>query len=401
MLVACGLVVPVGVSAEETPPTTHPHADPAGWMPIPLIGEDIRAAGEPYGGEGGQWVRSIGIDAVDGTFAIYGIDVAGQLRSLDGGQTWEPSNIGYTPRGAGAVAIDPHFPDRVVVLGINSVPTGKNGLYFSEDRAASWEHVLPIEMSGIHDIREQLTFDRATRDDAAGLTRDVYWSRLAKDKPIWGSVEPDPSLYRSADGGRNWSRLPDTAHVAGGVLRDDPHTAGRLLTTGEGGLYVTEDRAASWTQTKAGDFTGLDVSLARPGEVWLTDAQHVYRSSDGGHTFETVAASETLGQAGYTLRGVEVSPVDPDRLLLWRQDDDGWDWTWHVSHDAGATWTTTQHVDDKVFLPRNERQGVFAWHPTDPDVVLATGGDWPTRSTDGGKTFHWSARGFYGLLVGG
>ncbi|MEM9883698.1 MAG: hypothetical protein AAF800_12360, partial [Planctomycetota bacterium] len=46
-------------------------------------------------------------------------------------------------------------------------------------------------------------------------------------------------------------------------------------------------------------------------------------------------------------------------------------------------------------------QGVFAWHPTDPDVVLATGGDWPTRSTDGGKTFHWSARGFYGLLVGG
>ncbi|MEM7576051.1 MAG: hypothetical protein AAF328_01135 [Planctomycetota bacterium] len=391
----------VAATAAEPPALTHPKADPQGWQPVPLISQEIRDAGEPYGGEGGQWIQSLAIDHTDGQFLIYGIDVAGMLRSLDGGKTWEPANVGFDPRGASGASIDPHFPHRAIVIGVNSMPSGRHGVYLSEDRAASWEHVLPVEMCGIRDFRDQVVFDPSTRDDGAGVTRDVFWSRNAVERPNFGSIEPDPALYRSADGGRSWSRLPDTANVAGGFLRVDPTQAGRLLTHGyHAGYYVSEDRGGTWEKLKEGTFTGLDLSHARPETVWMTDAANVYRSDDGGRTFERHnVASDALAKDGYTLRGIKVSPADPDRVLLWRQDDDGWDWTWHVSHDAGQTWQVSKHDNTKAFFRRNERHGVFAWHPTDPDVIVSTGGDWPTRSTDGGVTFPWSATGFVGNLV--
>lgn len=389
----------VGLDA-GVPALTHPKADPAGWQPVPLISEANRDAGERYGGEGGQWVQTIAIDQQAGDFVIYGTDVAGVIRSLDGGVTWEPTNVGLHARGGSGAAIDPNFPDRVVIIGVNSMPTGRHGVYLSENRAASWEHVLPINMCGIRDIRDQMAFDPNTADAELGLTRDVYWSRPAEEEPFFGTVEPDPSIYRSGDGGRTWERLEGTAHVAGGVLRVDPHQRGRLLACGRDGLYVSEDRGESWDIIREGTYTGLDVSPSQPGLIWLCDAKGLYRSTDGGETFDPVQSAQSrLARDGYTLRGVEVSPADPDRLLLWRQDDDGWNWAWFVSHNAGHTWQSTKHMNQKAFLPQNGRQGVFAWHPTDPDVVIATGGDWPTRSRDGGQTFPWSARGFVGNLV--
>jgi photosystem II stability/assembly factor-like uncharacterized protein len=395
---------PVAAATPHTdahiPALTHPRADPAGWQPVPLVSEANRVAGVTYGGEGGQWVQTIAIDSQEGDFVIYGTDVAGVLRSLDGGVTWEPANIGLHARGGSGAAIDPNFPDRVVLVGMNSMPSGRHGIYLSEDRAASWDHVLPITMCGIRDIRDQMAFDPGTGDDERGMTRDVYWSRPAVETPFFGDVEPDPALYRSGDGGRTWQRLDDTAHIAGGILRVDPHRSGRILTLGRDGLQISEDRGETWQLTMAGEFTGLDLSPSQPGLVYLTNAQNLYRSTDGGQQFESISETRAaLGREGYTLRGVEVSPADPDRLLLWRQDDDGWAWSWHVSHDAGLTWQRCRHDNAKAFLPQNGRQGVFAWHPTDADIVIATGGDWPTRSTDGGQTFPWSARGFVGNLV--
>ncbi|MER3496931.1 MAG: hypothetical protein C4320_09320, partial [Armatimonadota bacterium] len=54
-----------------------------------------------------------------------------------------------------------------------------------------------------------------------------------------------------------------------------------------------------------------------------------------------------------------------------------------------------------AFVPQNARQGGVAWSPTDPKVLLSVGGDWPTRSTDGGRTLRYSGQGDNGILVGG
>jgi hypothetical protein len=52
-------------------------------------------------------------------------------------------------------------------------------------------------------------------------------------------------------------------------------------------------------------------------------------------------------------------------------------------------------------MPQNAREGIYAWHPRDVDRVWSFGGDWPTKSTDGGRTFVWSGEGQNAVFVGG
>jgi len=54
-----------------------------------------------------------------------------------------------------------------------------------------------------------------------------------------------------------------------------------------------------------------------------------------------------------------------------------------------------------AFLPTNAREGVFTWHPKDSSVLFSVGGDYVSKSEDGGKTFRWSNQGNNGILVGG
>ncbi|NJL32312.1 MAG: hypothetical protein HC898_12240 [Phycisphaerales bacterium] len=114
------------------------------WEPIPWISKEIRSKGVTLGGEGAQMVRAIAIDAMDGNFVLFGTDVGGLFRSLDGGINWEPCNVGYFPRGTSGMAIDPHNPRRVLSIGANSAAYAQHGVWLSTDQAASWRNVLPL-----------------------------------------------------------------------------------------------------------------------------------------------------------------------------------------------------------------------------------------------------------------
>ncbi|NJL31584.1 MAG: hypothetical protein HC898_08105, partial [Phycisphaerales bacterium] len=141
------------------------------WQPVPFITAEARAQGVKVGGEGAQWPQSIDVDEVDGTFVLFATDVGGIWRSLDAGRTFEHANVGHTPRGSSGIAIDPHFPNRVISVGSNSMGSKYNGLYLSEDRAASWKPVHLAPIAGHADRRRQVVFDPATHDDEAGMTR--------------------------------------------------------------------------------------------------------------------------------------------------------------------------------------------------------------------------------------
>lgn len=52
-------------------------------------------------------------------------------------------------------------------------------------------------------------------------------------------------------------------------------------------------------------------------------------------------------------------------------------------------------------MPQNTREGYATWSPKNPDVAWSLGGDWVTKSTDGGKTFRWSNGGYNGIMAGG
>lgn len=130
LVVCCGL----GVARAAAPsPASAPSEQ---WWPVPLVTKAVRDAGYRPGGEGGQWPQAIYIDPVDGKFLLYGTDVGGIFRSLNGGKTFEPCNRGYTPRGNGAAhdlaSIEARAVSRVVRVAMAELRARRADLHADE-----------------------------------------------------------------------------------------------------------------------------------------------------------------------------------------------------------------------------------------------------------------------------
>lgn len=371
----------------------------SGWRPVPLQSADQVAAGLG-GGEGGQWHRAIAVDR-SGRFLLYGTDVGGLWRSRDAGITWEPCNVGYDPRGTSGLAIDPGNPDRCLAVGANSVATPYHGIWLSEDGASSWSHALSANICGARDYRRQLAFDPATWDASRRMTTRVYWSRIAEDAPGLGrseTIPADPALWRSDDGGRTWHLLPGTASLAGGEVAVSS-TGGVVYVTHATGLWISRDGGGTFVRALQESTTAIDVHPGLPESVWVTTPQAALRSDDAGQTWTTLFSAASVPGTG-ALQQIRVSPQDDRRLAFWR-DQAEYDWPRFVSHDGGRTIHSTQVDGRTSFLPTGNRQHAATWSPVEADVCWSSGGDFPTISHDGAKTFRPSSAGFNCILVGG
>jgi len=367
---------------------------PAGkWVALPLVSKEMRARGLT-GGEGAQWPRSLAFDAT-GKRALLGIDVGGIYRSMDGGRNWEPANIGYSPRGCAGIAFDPGNSDRILVVGGNTAPGGHHGLYLSTNGAASWRSVFAVNMAGIEEMREQIGFDRSTYDAVAKKTTLAYWSRVINDHATWGTPEEHPAIYKSTDGGEKWTEIPGTAAYAGGILRVSP---GRILTGRGDGVFASTNGGKSFVKLLSGEITGIDVSPRSQQLIWVSTPNSILQSKDGGKNW---AALSSPAQNGFSLRNLKVSPVDVNRMVLWRQQNDGWDWSRYASADGGKTWTRANLDWSDSFLPANSRQGIFAWDPKIASKLLSIGVDFASLSLDGGFNYRYSNSGNNAVLVGG
>jgi photosystem II stability/assembly factor-like uncharacterized protein len=371
------------------------------WRPVTFTNAELRAKGT-LTGDGCQWVRALAIDATEGNFMLWCTDVGGLFRSLDAGKTWEPANIGFHSRGSAGVAIDPHNPRRALVVAANSVPHIRNGLYLTTDQAASWTQVLPVKMSATRDQRRQIAYDPSSYDAEAGLTRVIYWSTLSKDpahNPAWGETMEQPAFYKSTDGGETWTELPGGAALADAQLAIHP-TTGDVYAATPSGLKVSRDGGTTWTTALEGKPTGVTTSVASPDSVWVTLPDGLHRSDDRGATFTKITGADSLVEKDSPLRGITVAPSDPSRLVLWRKAPD-WKWDRFYSHDGGETWNKSAILKDRVIVPTNAREGLFAIHPKNPDIILAPGGDYPMLSHDGGATYTLAGNGVNNIFIGG
>ena len=396
--VGCAQTAAPAGAATAPATLTRPTDARNSWQPVPLITAAQKAdPSVQIGGEGAQWARAVAWSH-DARLALWGTDVGGLFRTLDEGATWEPCNVGYTPRGTAGLAIDPHNSRRVISIGANSVAGDFHGPWLSEDGAASWRQTFKANIAGSTDDREQLAFDASTYDAAEKLTRVVYWSRLDRANAKWGTPQVHPALYKSDDGGRSWAEVPDSAIIGGSQLKVAP-VGGAVYAANARGLFVSRDGGQSWTQSLAGEVTGVDVSRAAPTQVWASRADGVWLSKDSGASWAKLPGSATIAAPDAPLRNVHVSPADADHLVVWRQGKD-WNWPRFSSRDGGQTWTQATMDKTLSFLPTNARQGLFAWHPRDANVLLSTGGDYPTISRDGGRTYAWTGDGVNNILTG-
>ena len=379
-----------------------PAAAPAGvqWTKMPLLPPALARQGGHSGGEGGQWPRGpVAVSAADPNFLLLPIDVGGLYRSLDGGRTWNIALVGWNARGANGFAIDPRNASRVIGIAGNSMDWNQdwgqspNGLYLSTDKAASWRQRLAFG-SGVGGA---VAYDPTSYNAAQKFCTVAYY------------LSGRDGVYRTQDGGATWQPLANSPRpgvqdrdwTQGGSIfpclgvsaRD-----GAVYAGGASGLFRSADKGQTWTKVR--DTKVYSLALAPDGTVYASGPDKIAASGDGGKTWRALACNglDTLGDK--PIQNVAVSPADPRRMLCWVAGGN-FQWPRYVSEDGGATWQKAVLDETGAVLPHNARQSYASWSPADPKTAWTLGGDWITRSSDGGKTFHWSNDGYNGVMAGG
>ena len=280
----------------------------------------------------------------------FGATGGGLWKTTDGGNSWRPVTDGQiNSASVGAVAVCSVDPD-VVYIGTGETELRGNvmqgdGVYKTTDGGTTWEHVGLTETQNIARIRIH-------PDDC-----DVAWVAAFG---VHSAPNPERGVYKTTDGGESWELTLFKSEEAGAVdLIVDPNDPDVLYAT------IWEAWRKSWGMSSGGDDSGL------------------WKSTDGGETWSDITGSLGLEPAGPIGKmGVAVSGADSNRVwVLVEHEPEG---GVYRSEDGGESW---ERVNDE----RKLRQRGFYYtriyaDPQDEDVIYAlnTG---LYRSEDGGVTF--------------
>ncbi|HEX9582394.1 MAG TPA: glycosyl hydrolase, partial [Gemmatimonadales bacterium] len=261
----------------------------------------------------------------------------GMYRSGDGGATW--THVGLAPtRQIGRVVVHPTDPNLVYVAALGDAwgPSAERGVYRSRDGGGTWEKILyGDENTGAIDI----VFDPSN-------PLVLYASLLQLRRFPWGftSAGPGTGLFKTTDGGDNWTEitanpgLPDglKGRIGITVSPADPNRVWAIIDAelGKKGVFRSDDAGATWTRTNE------DANLTQ--RPWYyhhivadpKDRNTVYvlnvrfwKSTDGGTTFRGVTAPHGDNH------DLWIDRDDPRRMVL------GHDGGASVSMNGGASWS--------------------------------------------------------------
>ena len=273
------------------------------------------------------------------------------LLKLKADGSW--SHIGYIDGSIMQVAFDPR-DSRVFYL------AALNGCFRTLDGGKTWRITTSWDITEPRDV----CVDQNAPDD-------VYIAL------------PD-GIALSSDRAQTWKRvetgLPERGRYTQ-CVQTDRTRAGRVLAGCEHGIYLTDDRGASWRPVLATAATvdGISQSSGDPARWFaVTQSDGAWTSADGGRSWTRL--QDVPGQNA--LYNVSVSGADPRRVAIGS-------WTYGVltSEDGGKTW-----------LPRNAGlpSGHHVWRVgIDPETGRLYASVWNEdifTSDDFGRT--WKANGF-------
>lgn len=244
-----------GATAE--PDTLYASIEPPGlfvsrdagmsWAPLPAFNQHVtRKTWTPA--KGGLAVHSIQADPQDPRRLFVALSAGGVYRTLDGGMSFDPINVGVrAPYLPGNAPLSGHCVHRILLHSRDRQRLYQQshcGTYRSDDGGDHWQEITAGLPS---DFGYALASDPADPDSVLVIPETNSQFRATADGRI--------RVYRSTDAGRRWvpmsAGLPqESAFVT--ILRDgmdsdglDP--CGFYFGTSSGHLFASRDGGERWT----------------------------------------------------------------------------------------------------------------------------------------------------------
>jgi photosystem II stability/assembly factor-like uncharacterized protein len=217
-------------------------------------------------------------------------------------------------------------------------------------------------------------------------------------------------IYRTADAGRTWTlqfKNEEPRAFYDAMTFRDARTGFAVSDSVDGRLIVaaTSDGGAHWSRIENGlppalkdeaVFAASGTNIAIAGRaVWIgTNASRVFRSADGGRTWNVSSTPIPAGESA-GIFSIAIDPANRRRGLAVGGDYkvvSGAVDTAAITADAGATWTLVKGLGGF--------RSAAAFIPSARGTVVAVGPSGSDYSTDGGTT--WKAidgPGFHTLAV--
>ncbi|HLY15701.1 MAG TPA: hypothetical protein VKR61_00695 [Bryobacteraceae bacterium] len=230
-----------------------------------------------------------------------------------------------------------------------------------------------------------------------------------------GLQRPDLSvgdgIYKSTDGGQSWTHLGlhDGQQIAAIII--DPRDSKRLFVAVVGHPYGPNRERGVFRSTDGGETfenvlfrdenTGavdlaFDPANARTvyavlwaarqapweiGESFKAPGSGLYKSTDGGSTWQPLTGGLPTAAEGLGRIGIAIAPSDPRRMYALVDAREG---GVYLSNDAGAHWQRVNH-EQRVW-GRGSDFACVRVDPKDKDVIYIANTS-TYRSIDGGKSF--------------
>jgi photosystem II stability/assembly factor-like uncharacterized protein len=284
------------------------------------------STGLSYGdGDGVEAIKTVwSLAATPDGGILAGVEPAGLFRSDDQGQTWRhveglrdhPSRPGWQPGAGGLIlhTIVPHPADpQRTWVGISAV-----GVFESTDGGATWEARNTGVRADFHpDIYPETGQCVHKFAAAAGEPETLYQQNHC-------------GMYRSEDGGRQWTDLTQNGLPSqfGFPLVAHPRDPGTFwiipLNGDDRGRYVPEGSAAVWKTTDRGD-------------TWQRNGEGLPQEDAYLSVLREAMARDTLDPVGITF-GTKTGQ-------LWQSVDEGATWQ-RITTDLPEIWAVESLILD-------------------------------------------------------